>query len=105
MYVDGIYLRRNWGGEFENVSILVVLDVNEDGYREVIGATEGIKGYKASWLAFLQWFKGRRLDDVRLIIGDMCFCAGCPRLGVFTGEVPTLYCPLLPQCILGYTAQ
>ena len=23
VYVDGIYLRRNWGGEFENVAILV----------------------------------------------------------------------------------
>ena len=23
IYIDGIYLKRNWGGEFENVSILV----------------------------------------------------------------------------------
>ena len=35
VYVDGIYLRRNWGGEFENVAILVAIAVNEDGYREV----------------------------------------------------------------------
>ena len=32
VYVDGIYLRRNWGGEFENVTILVAIAVNEDGY-------------------------------------------------------------------------
>ena len=38
VYVDGIYLRRNWGGEFENVAILVAIAVNEDGYREVLGA-------------------------------------------------------------------
>ena len=25
VYVDGIYLHRNWGGEFENVAILVAL--------------------------------------------------------------------------------
>lgn len=43
VYVDGIYLKRNWGGEFENVSILVAIGVNEDGYREVIGAAEGMK--------------------------------------------------------------
>lgn len=42
VYVDGIYLRRNWGGEFENVAILVAIAVNEDGYREVLGAVEGI---------------------------------------------------------------
>ena len=72
VYVDGIYLRRNWGGEFENVSILVAIGVNEDGYREVIGAAEGMKEDKASWLAFLQWLKGRGLDGVRLIVGDKC---------------------------------
>jgi len=72
VYVDGIYLRRNWGGEFENVSILVALGVNEDGYSEVIGAAEGMKEDKASWLAFLQWLKGRGLDGVRLIVGDKC---------------------------------
>lgn len=72
VYVDGIYLRRNWGGEFENVSILVALGVNEDGYREVIGAAEGMKEDKASWLAFFQWLKGRGLDGVRLIVGDKC---------------------------------
>ena len=32
VYVDGIYLRRNWGGEYENVAILVAIAVNEDGY-------------------------------------------------------------------------
>ena len=36
VYVDGIYLKRNWGGEFENVSILVAIGGDEEGYREVI---------------------------------------------------------------------
>ena len=29
VYVDGIYLRRNWGGEYENVAILVAIAVAE----------------------------------------------------------------------------
>ena len=33
VYVDDIYLRRNWGGEYENVSVLVAIAVNEDGFR------------------------------------------------------------------------
>ena len=37
VYVDGIYLKRNWGGSYENVSILVAIGVNADGYREVLG--------------------------------------------------------------------
>ena len=69
VYVDGIYLRRNWGGEFENVAILVAIAVNEDGYREVLGAAEGMK---ASWISFFQWLRGRGLDGVKLIVGDKC---------------------------------
>ena len=72
VYVDGIYLRRNWGGEYENVAVLVAIAVNEDGYREVLGAAEGMKEDKASWLSFFQWLKGRGLDGVRLIVGDKC---------------------------------
>ena len=71
IYVDGIYLRRNWGGEYENVAILVAIAVNEDGYREVLGAAEGMKEDKASWVSFFQWLRGRGLDGVRLIVGDI----------------------------------
>ena len=28
VYVDGIYLRRNWGGEYENIAVLVAIAVN-----------------------------------------------------------------------------
>ncbi len=70
--MDGIYLRRNWGGEFENVAILVAIAVNEDGYREVLGAAEGMKEDKASWINFFQWLRGRGLDGVKLIVGDKC---------------------------------
>lgn len=47
VYVDGIYLRRNCGGEYENAAILVAIAVNEDGYREVLGAAEGFREDKA----------------------------------------------------------
>jgi len=72
VYVDGIYLKRNWGGEYENVSVLVAIAVNEDGYREVLGAAEGMKEDKASWTEFFKWLRGRGLSGVRLIIGDKC---------------------------------
>lgn len=72
VYVDGIYLRRNWGGEYEHVSVLVAIAVNEDGYREVLGAAEGMKEDKASWTEFFKWLKSRGLTGVNLIIGDKC---------------------------------
>ena len=72
VYVDGIYLRRNWGGEYENVAVLVAIAVNEDGFREVLGAAEGMKEDKASWVSFFQWLRGRGLDGVKLVVGDKC---------------------------------
>ena len=43
VYMDGIYLKKNWGGVIENIAVLVAVGVNEDGNREVIGAAEGSK--------------------------------------------------------------
>jgi transposase-like protein len=72
VYVDGIYLKRNWGGAFENVSILVAIGVDEEGYREVLGAAEGMKEDKTSWQSFFQWLRLRGLTGVQLIVGDKC---------------------------------
>jgi transposase-like protein len=72
VYTDGIYLKRNWGGEYENVAILVAIAVNEDGYREVIGASEGMKEDKISWQEFFKSLKERGLSGTQLFIGDKC---------------------------------
>ena len=70
VYADGIYLKRSWGGEVQNVSVLVAIGVNEDGYREILGAAEGMKEDHESWLNFFLWLKERGLNGVRLFIGD-----------------------------------
>lgn len=70
VYVDGIYLKRSWGGEIQNVSVLVAIGVNTDGYREIIGAAEGMKEDRESWKNFFVHLKGRGLRGVQLIIGD-----------------------------------
>ena len=72
IFVDGVYLKRSWGGEIQNVSILVAIGVNEDGCREIIGAAEGMKEDRESWRTFFVWLKERGLAGVRLIIGDKC---------------------------------
>lgn len=70
VYVDGIFLKRCWGEEYENVSILVAIGVSADGYREIIGAAEGLKEDFESWKNFFVWLKQRGLSDPSLIIGD-----------------------------------
>jgi putative transposase len=70
VFIDGIYLKRSWGGSFENVAVMVAIGVNDDGYREVIGAAEGFTESAECWREFLSWLKGRGLAGVRLITGD-----------------------------------
>ena len=70
VYVDGIFLKRCWGEEFENVSILIAIGVTDDGYREILGAAEGLKEDLESWKEFFVWLKSRGLSGVKLVIGD-----------------------------------
>jgi len=71
-HLDGLWLKRCWGEEVRNVSVLVAIAVNQDGMREVIGVAEGMKEDKSSWLEFLRWLKGRGLTGTRLFISDCC---------------------------------
>src|SRR5690606_34438766 len=72
VYLDGIVMKRTWAGEVRNVSLLVAIGVNAEGYREVLGICEGTKEDKAGWSAFLKHLKARGLRGVRLIISDAC---------------------------------
>ena len=70
VYVDGIYLKRSWGGAYENVAVMVAVGVNDDGYREAIGAAEGFTESSECWRDFLSWLRSRGLRGVRMIVGD-----------------------------------
>ena len=37
VYVDGVYLKRSWGGEIQNVSVLVAIGVGQDGRYDAEG--------------------------------------------------------------------
>src|SRR3954451_2228508 len=72
LYLDGIVLKRSWAGEVRNVSLLVAISVNHEGYRQILGIVEGAKEDKAGWSAFLGHLKGRGLKGVELIVSDAC---------------------------------
>jgi transposase-like protein len=70
VFLDGIWLKRSWGGEVKNVAVLVAIGVNEDGHREILGVCEGTKEGKESWRSFLRHLKERGLKGVQLITSD-----------------------------------
>jgi transposase-like protein len=72
VFLDGLWLKRSWGGEVRNVSLLVAIGVNDEGFREVLAVAEGSKEDKASWTAFLRHLKERGLKGVRLFVSDKC---------------------------------
>ena len=72
VFLDGLWLKRSWGGEVRNVSLLVAIGVNEEGFREVLAVAEGSKEDKASWTAFLRHLKERGLKGIRLFVSDKC---------------------------------
>lgn len=72
VYLDGIWLKRSWGGEVKNVAVLVAIGVNQDGFREILGVAEGMKEDRASWLDFLRFLKARGLTGTKLFISDKC---------------------------------
>lgn len=70
VYLDGIWLKRTWGGEVKNVSVLVAIAVNDEGFREIIGVAEGTKEDKESWRNFLRYLKERQLEKIDMIVSD-----------------------------------
>ncbi|MRS03511.1 IS256 family transposase [bacterium] len=72
VFLDGIWLKRCWAGEVKNVSVLVAIGVDQDGYRHILGVQEGAKEDKESWTRFLRYLKSRGLKGVRLFVSDKC---------------------------------
>jgi putative transposase len=72
VFLDGIWLKRSWGGEVRNVAILIAVGVNADGHREILGVMEGGKEDAEGWRKFLKHLKARGLQGVLLVTSDKC---------------------------------
>ena len=70
VFVDGIWLKRSWGGEVQNVSVLVAIGVSASGFREILGVAEGSREDSESWRQFLRYLRERGLERIRLVISD-----------------------------------
>ena len=70
IFVDGIWLKRSWGGEVQNVSVLVAIGVSTSGFREILGVAEGSGEDAESWRQFLRYLRGRGLEQIDLVVSD-----------------------------------
>ena len=65
--------------------MLVAIGVDAEGFRDVLGVSEGAKEDKESWTAFLRELKERGLSGVQLFVSDKCLGLG-ENLGEFYPE-------------------
>jgi putative transposase len=72
VYLAGIVLKRSRAGEMRNVSVLVGVGVDQEGYRHILVVQEGYKEDRSGWSSFLGHLKSRGLRGVRMIISDAC---------------------------------
>ena len=98
VYLDGIVLKRSWAGEVRNVSLLVAIGVNGEGYREILGICEGAKEDKAGWSGFLKHLKERGLDGRSADHLRCLYRAGRERGRVLSrGGLAAMHRALVPQ--------
>jgi len=98
IFLDGIWLKRCWAGEVNNVSILLAIAADRDGYGHILGVQESAKGDKESCQKFLRHLKSRGLKDVRLFVSYIIFGA-CEIFGRFlpASQAAALLCAFLPE--------
>jgi putative transposase len=72
VYLDGLWLKRSWGGEVRNLAVLVAVGVDQDGFRDILGVAEGTKEDSESWRSFLRYLKDRGLKGVQVVVSDKC---------------------------------
>ena len=98
VYLDGIWLKRSWGGEVKNVAVLVAIGVREDGYREILGVVEGHEGRHRELAELPEaferaWPEGRASARLRQVPGP----AGSRGRVLSRSQLAALHGPLVSQ--------
>ena len=70
IYLDAIYLKVRHNGSVIDQSTLIAYGVNEQGTREILGASMSLSEAEVHWRNFLENLTKRGLSGVQLIISD-----------------------------------
>ena len=68
LWIDATYLKSRKGGRTASVAVIVAVDT--DGRREVLGVATGASEAEVFWTEFLRSLADRGLRGVRLVIAD-----------------------------------
>jgi len=65
-------LKRRWGDETKNVSVLVAIGVAQSGYRQILAVSEGSKKDKEKLDGVPARLEGANVKGVELFVSDKC---------------------------------
>jgi putative transposase len=86
LFVDGVNFDMRVAGSVEKVSVLVVIGVNDQGIRMVLGLQAGDKESASAWRELFKDLKQRGLAKDKVVLGVMDGLPGLER--VFKEEFP-----------------
>ncbi|MFQ5745549.1 MAG: IS256 family transposase [Acidobacteriota bacterium] len=70
LWLDAMQIKSREGGRVVNVTAVMAIAVNSDGYREVLGVDVITTEDGAGWLSFLRSLVSRGLSGVQLVTSD-----------------------------------
>jgi putative transposase len=70
LWIDATYVKVRQNGRIVSVAVIVVVCVNSDGRREILGMDIGPSEAETFWSAFLRKLAHRGLHGVKLVISD-----------------------------------
>ena len=70
VWLDAMQIKSREGGRVVNVTAVMAIGVNHEGYREILGVDVITSEDGAGWLAFLRSLVSRGLGGVQLIVSD-----------------------------------
>ena len=69
-YFDAVYLKIRHNGSVIDQAVLLAYGVNEEGKREILGASTSLSEAEVHWREFFESLQKRGLRGVRLLISD-----------------------------------
>jgi transposase-like protein len=70
LMIDALYLKVRHNGSVIDMAILLGYGVNEEGKREILGASASLSEAEVHWREFFQSLQSRGMRGLRLIISD-----------------------------------
>jgi putative transposase len=86
LFIDGVNFDMRIGGAVDKVPVLVVIGVNDQGIKMVLGLQAGDKESASAWRELFKDLKQRGLDREKVVLGVMDGLPGLER--VFKEEFP-----------------